>query len=139
MDTLEAIVAKLNEMLEVERFEKEQFGFYIKLLEEKYLCVIRMVDFEFYNDERLHKAQTEKKKGLESQDFEYAAKYRNLERLCLKCLDYKTQWNINKSVFLYENERNLRVKPTLNYIYYCHFGSAQNDDFIKKHFNLKHL
>ena len=132
MDTLKFIVAKLNEMLEAEQFDKEQVEFYFALLEEKYNFEIQLIDFKFYNEEKLREAQTEKKKGLELQDFEYTANYRAIERECLKCLDYKSEWKINKSVFLPEPGKNLLNSLIPVYFYYCHFGAAKNDARIKK-------
>ncbi len=132
MDTLKFIVAKLNEMLEVGRFDNEQFEFYIALLVEKYNFEIKLIDFEFYNEEKLREVQAEKKKGLELLDFEYTANYRELERTCLKCLEYKADWKIDKSVFLPEPGRELRKIPTPDYFYYCYFGTAKNYVMIKK-------
>ena len=79
MDTLKFIVAKLNEMLEAEQFDEVMFEFYIALLVEKYNFEIHLIDFEFYNEEKLRKAQTEKRKGMELHDFEYTANCRELE------------------------------------------------------------
>lgn len=138
MDTLKFIVAKLNEMLEAEQFDKEQVEFYFALLEEKYNFETQLIDFKFYNEEKLREAQTEKKKGLELQDFEYTANYRAIERECLKCLDYKSEWKIYKSVFLSEPGRKLRKMPTPDYFFYCHFGNAKNDVQIKRLINIKH-
>ena len=135
MNTLEFIVAKMNEMLEVEQFNNELFSFFKTLLEEKFNFEFRLIDFEFYNEERLHQAKTEKKKGVKSQDFEYTAKYRELERSCLKCLDYKAEWKIDKSVFLPEPGRELRIIPTPDYLFYCHFGTAANDNSVKEFFD----
>lgn len=132
MDTLKFIVAKLNEMLESEQFDSEQFEFYFALLKEKYNFEIQLIDFEFYNIEKLKEAQIEKKKGLELQDFEYTANYRELERMCLKYLEYKAEWKIDKSIFLPEPGRNLLNSLIPVYFYYCHFGAAKNDARIKK-------
>lgn len=131
MNTLEFIVSKLNEMLEAEQFDSELFDFYKTLLEQKFNFEFRLIDFEFYNEERLQQAQIEKKKGLESQDFEFTAHYRGIERMCLKCLEYKAEWNIDKSIFLPEPGRDLKAIPTPDYFYYCHFGTAKNDTQIK--------
>jgi hypothetical protein len=131
-DTLEFIIVKLNKMLEAEQFDDEMFELYIALLKEKYNFEIQLIDFEFYNEEKLREAQTEKRKGLELQDFEYTANYRELEKICLKCLDYKAQWNIEKSIFINRPDSNSRIVPALNHIFYCHFGSALNDSQVKK-------
>jgi hypothetical protein len=132
MDSLEFIVARLNEILETEQFEKEQFDFYLKTLEEKYFCVIKIIDFEFYNEEKLHEAQIEKKKGVELQNFEYAANCRDLEKMCLKCLETKAEWKIDKSAFIIQTVVNSRIVPALNQLFYCHFASALNDSLVKK-------
>jgi phosphoenolpyruvate carboxylase len=131
-DTLEFIIAKLNKMLEAEQFDDEMFEFYIALLKEKFNFEIQLIDFEFYDEEKLREAQTEKRKGLELQDFEYTANYRELEKMCLKCLEYKAEWKIDKSVFLHEPGRNLLNSLIPVYFYYCHFGNAKNDAVIKK-------
>ena len=129
---LEFVIAKLNKMLEAEKFDDEMFEFYFALLKEKYNFEIQLIDFEFYNEEKLREAQTEKKKGLELQDFEYTANCRELEKMCLKCLDYKAEWKIDKSAFLPEPGRNLLNSLIPVYFYYCHFGTAKNDVLIKK-------
>lgn len=132
MDTLKFIVSKLNEMLEAEQFDTEQFEFYIALLKEKYNFEIHLIDFEFYNEEKLREAQTEKKKGLKLQDFECTANFRAIERECLKFLEYKSEWKIEKSVFLPEPGRNLLNSLIPVYFYYCHFCTAKNDMLVKK-------
>mgnify|MGYP004701618049 CR=1 FL=1 len=132
MDTLKFIVAKLNEMLEAEQFDEVMFEFYIALLVEKYNFEIHLIDFEFYNEEKLRKAQTEKRKGMELHDFEYTANCRELEKMCLKCLETKSEWKIEKSVFLPEPGRNLLNSLIPVYFYYCHFGNAKNDGLVKK-------
>ena len=137
MNTLEFIVAKMNEMLEDERFDNEMFNFFKTLLEEKFNFEFQLIDFEFYNDERLRQAQTEKKKGLELQDFEYTAKYWELERSCLKCLDYKSEWKVDKSMFLPEPGRESRVISTPDYLFYCYFGTSSNDNLVKEFFDRK--
>ena len=119
-------------MLEIEQFDDEMFGFYIALLKEKYNFEIQLIDFEFYNEERLQQAQTEKKKGLDLRDFEYTANCMELEKTCLKCLEYKAEWKIDKSVFLPKPGRNLLNSLIPVYFYYCHFGTAKNDGLVKK-------
>jgi xanthine dehydrogenase molybdopterin-binding subunit B len=132
MNTLNFIAAKLNKMLEIEQFDDEMFGFYIALLKEKYNFEIQLIDFEFYNEERLQQAQTEKKKGLEFRDFEYTANCMELEKICLKCLEYKAEWKIDKSVFLPNPGRNILNSLIPVYFYYCHCGTAKNDGLVKK-------
>jgi hypothetical protein len=131
-NTLEFVIIKLNKMLEAEQFDDEIFEFYIALLKEKYNFEIQLIDFEYYNEEKLREAQIEKKKGLELQDFEYTANCRELEKMCLKCLDYKTKWKIDKSVFLPEPGKNLLNSLIPVYFYYCHFGNTKNDGLAKK-------
>jgi hypothetical protein len=131
-NTLEFVIAKLNKMLEAEQFDDEMFKFYIALLKEKYNFEIQLIDFEYYNEEKLREAQSEKKKGLELKNFEYTSSYRELEKMCLKCLEYRAEWNIDKSVFLPEPGRNLLNSLIPVYFYYCHFGTAKNDALVKK-------
>ncbi len=122
MDILEDIILKLDELLEADRFDELQFDGLLKTSKERFNLKIRMIDFEFYNEERIIDAQAEKKKGLELQDFEYTANYRELERECLKYIEFKAELNIRKSMFLCE--------PI--FLFYCFFGTAKNDLLVKE-------
>jgi len=52
--------------------------------------------------------------------------------MCLKCLETKAEWKIDKSVFLPEPGRNLLNSLIPVHFYYCHFGNAKNDGLVKK-------
>jgi len=65
-------------------------------------------------------------------DFEYTANCRDLEKMCLKCLETKAEWKIDKSVIIIQPVSNSRIVPALNQLFYCHFASALNDSLVKK-------
>jgi hypothetical protein len=127
METLEEIVLKLNEMLNITPFSTVQFEKLFDNLRMKYHPKIGFLDFEYFNETTLKKAQKEKIKAVKTQNFEYAATRRVLEKECLKYIELRTRFEITKSIFLCED----------NHFVYSYFGTARNDKRIKKFFKVQ--
>ena len=145
MDTLEDVVVALNESLDADQFDSELFGNLITTLNE--LCNsstmlnyelpeslnrsfhsrILFFDFEFYNEERLIRAQFNKGEAIKSANFELAANMRKLEKDCLKYIEFKKQCSFEKSIFV----------VLQGFLIYAYFGTAKNDRVIKEYLNLK--
>lgn len=122
MDTSENIVLKLNDMLEAEQFNLLQYDGLTDTMIKRFKFKIRLIDFEFYNEERRNNLRTEKIKSVMAQNFEYAAKMRDLELECLKYIQLKTLFGVEKSMFMIENK----------YLLYFCLGTSTNDTLIKE-------
>lgn len=116
------IVQKLNELLDADHYHRVEFRDILASLKEPFDLKIQMIDFEFYNEEKLQQAQTEKNKSIEEHDFENEAEFWELEDECLRHRNFKSEFNIDKSQFL--------IHP--DGVFYCFFGTAKNDRSIKR-------
>ncbi|GEM_PF-1581964 len=143
MDTLEDVVTAMNDSLNADQFDSELFGNLITTLNELCNSMILLnyelleslnssfhsriifFDFEFYNEERLLRVQSNKTKAIKSANFELAANMRNLEKDCLKYIDFKKQCGFEKSIFVILH----------NFLIYAYFGTAKNDWLIKEYLN----
>ena len=126
MEKPEELVQKLNELLESDHFDRTEFYFLIKLLKEQFKTDIKFFDFEYYNEERMESARSNKITREKLKDFEAACIFREEERECQKYIEIKTEYNIRKSAFYYEKD----------YLFYFCLGTAKNDkivrDYLKK-------
>ena len=125
MENPEEMVLKLNKLLEADQFNRNEFEILIKLLKEKYKTDIKFLDFEYYNEDRLRMVKEEKIENVKSQDFETAAKFRDLEKECLNYISIKTDYNIEKSTFYYDPD----------YLFYFCLGTAKNDKIVREYLN----
>ena len=125
MENPEEIVLKLNELLESDQFDRNEFDFLIKLLKEYVNKDVKFLDFEYYNEDRLESARSNKMAKVKLQDFEAAAKFREMERECMKSIEIKTQYNIEKSTFYYDK----------GYVFYFCLGTAKNDKSVRDYLN----
>lgn len=123
MDTLENIPSKLNELLETDSFDEQQFDLLVKSLKEQFNAKIGLIDFKYFNERRQYNAHKEKLKGVQSQNFEYCANQRILERICQKHIELKKLFGIKKSMFLFEK----------NFLLFCHCGTSKNDEVIMQY------
>lgn len=119
----EEMIVKLNELLEADQISREEFDNILKLFKEQYNPQIKFRDFKYYNEYRRHVAKKEKIQYVKIQDFETAAKYRNLEKECLNYIEIKTEYNIEKSTFYYDQ----------NYLFYFYLGTAKNDKTVREY------
>jgi hypothetical protein len=119
----EEIVLKLNEMLEADQFDFDEFKRTINQLIEAHNADIKLLDFEYYNEERLILIQKHKIERIKIQDFETAAKFRDFEEECRGYISLKTDYDFEKSEFYYDPD----------YLFYFYFGTAKNDKMVKEY------
>jgi len=125
MENPEEIVLKLNELLESDQFDRNEFDFLIKLLKEYVKTDVKFLDFEYYNEDRLKSARSNKMVKVKLQDFEAAAKFREMEKECMNYIEIKAEYNIEKSSFYYGND----------YLFYFCLGTAKNDKNVRDYLN----
>lgn len=126
MDALESIVAKLNEILHADQFNRKHFVSTLKSLKDLYNPSIKLLDFKYYDEKLLRKLKKEKIRLVKIQDFENAAKLRDQEKECQSYIVIRTEYKIEKSSFYYDQK----------YLFYFHLGNAKNDRRIKRYFEL---
>lgn len=125
MEPSENLVLKLNEMLEAESFDLGAFKAVFNQFKEEFRPKFKLLDFKNYNNYRQRLAKKAKIKCIEIQDFEGAAKFRELEKDCISFISLCRDYNISNSAFYYETD----------YLFYFYFGTAKNDKIIKKILN----
>lgn len=124
METIDEILSGLNKSLDDEKLNLEQFSSLIKTLKTHFhLRKGVLIDFEFYNEQRLKKARREKLKALKLRDFKYAETQYELEAVCQNHQDLKKKFSTENSKFYFED-------LTLTY---CYFGKAKNDPLIREY------
>jgi hypothetical protein len=121
METPEEIVQKLNELLESDLFDLNEFDSLIKRFMLKVKTDIKFLDFEYYNEARMESARSNKMAKVTLKDFEAAAEFREMERECQKYIEIKTEYNLEKSAFYYGNDQ---------LFYFC-LGTAKNEKFVR--------
>jgi len=119
-------IAELNNFLEAEQFDIDAFGMFFQFLKQNHSFKINLIDFEYYNEQRLEEAKKEKISSVQHQNWEIAASNRDLELLCQKFIDIRNQFNIEKSSFLYEED----------YLLYLFLGTARNDKWVREYLKL---
>jgi hypothetical protein len=125
MDAPEVIVLKLNEMLEADHFDFDEFKHTISQLIKAHNADIKVLDFEYYNEEKLSLIQKQKIERIKIQDFETAAKFRDFEEECRGYISLKTDYEIEQSEFYYDPD----------YLFYFYFGTAKNDKVVREYLN----
>lgn len=122
MKSSENLIFKLNEMLETESFNLEAYKTLFNKFNEEFRPKFKFLDFKYYNNYRRRVAKKGKIKYIEIQDFEGAAKFRELEKDCISFISLWSDYNITKSTFYYDQP----------YLFYFYFGTANNDKIIKE-------
>jgi translation initiation factor IF-3 len=123
METSENIVLKLNELLEINHLILDEFDDLMKLFKEKHKPIIKILDFEYYNEARRESSRNSKIKNIELQKFDLAAENRELEKECINYISLKNEYKIEKSIFYYDQ----------NFLFYFHLGTAKNDKLIREY------
>ena len=121
MESVEKIVQKLNELLETEKLVQESFLELFEKIRKKESIIIRILDFEFYNEDRLIHTRKEKIKEIGLQNFDSAASWRKTEKKIQKYIDLKKELNVSQSMFHFQE----------NYLLYLFLGTARNDLVIR--------
>jgi hypothetical protein len=122
MEPSENLILKLNGMLEAESFDLGAFKVAFNKFKEEFRPKFKLLDFKYYNNYRRKFAKKAKIKCIEIQDFEGAAKFRELEKDCISFISLCSDYNISKSAFYYDPD----------YLFYFYFGTANNDKIIRK-------
>jgi len=117
MEILVEIAKKMNELLEADDMDNAVLEEICKTLKEQPNVRFRLMDFKYFNEERLAMLQNQKIELVRNQNFEAAANKRELEVKCLKHIQAKKQFKIEKSLF--DTEDNIFA--------YFYTGTAQND------------
>jgi hypothetical protein len=122
MESVQDIVLKINEMLEIEKFSINEFEGLINQLKEEFQVKIIFLDFKYYNEDRLRLIRKEKIKNIRLQNFEAAAKNREMEKECLSYISIRTDYKIEKSSFLIDQ----------SYLFYFYLGTTKNDEKVRE-------
>jgi len=121
MDSIKKLIKKLNELLETENPVQEDFDKLILPIKENKTISIKILDFEYYNEDRLKHACKEKIKGVELQNFENVAAWRDKEKKIQKYIDIRKELKVKKSRFFFKED----------YLLYLYMGTARNDLVLK--------
>ncbi len=123
MEPSKKLILKLNDMLEAESFDPETFKVLFNQFKEEFNPIFKLLDFKYYNNYRRRVAKKAKIKCIEIQDFEGAAKFRELEKDCISFISLRTDYAIDKSSFYYDPP----------YLFYFYLGTSPHDIIIKNH------
>lgn len=122
MKISEKIIEKLNGLITEDDFRLADFNSLLTQLPEKKSIKIILIDFEYYNEDRLKFLQESKIECIKVQDFEEAANYRKLEKECQEYIDIRAEYDIKKSMLFFEKIS----------LYYFYFGSSAIDEIVKE-------
>jgi len=125
MEKLDEMVQKLNKLMESDQFDRTEFDFLINRIKDELKQPVKFLDFEYFNEERLEFARSNKMANVKLKDFERAAEFREMEKECLNYIQLKREFNIEKSIFYYEKD----------YLFYFCLGTAKNDKIVKDSLN----
>lgn len=92
MAITENVINELNNFLESDSFDIEEFDKLYQSLKLNNTFKIKLIDFEYYNEKRLEEAIKEKIICVELLNFERAASNRDLELKCQKYIDLKLEF-----------------------------------------------
>jgi hypothetical protein len=124
MESAENIALKMNEMLEADSFSRKDFDILLNRLKEVHSIKVIILDFKYYSEKLLRKIKKEKIKFIKVQDFEKAAKLRDIEKECLGYISIRKEYKIEKSAFYLDQE----------YLFYLCLGTARNDQKVEAYF-----
>lgn len=111
---------KLNGYLEADQLNSNKFSQTLNRFEKRFNPKIGIVDFKYFDENRLKKARREKLKAEQFGSHQFARTQRRLERVCQQYLVLKAQYGIETSKFIYEEK----------FLLFCHCGTSKNDVFV---------
>ncbi len=117
METMVETIKSMNEMLKGDAFPAEQFEALAKAIQEQFYTKFRVLDFEYYDEQRLAWAQAHKVKSIKEQSFEASATCRDLELECQKYIELRKRYDLKESTFFQEESCLL----------YLYFGNQRHD------------
>ncbi len=115
-------VEKLNQALHADNFDSSAFKNQLHFITEQQKVRLRVLDFEYFNEQRLSHVTKKKLEAIKAWDFEAAALWRDKERKVLEYIEIRKELNIQKSGFHYDK----------GYLFYSHLGTARNDKEVIK-------
>jgi hypothetical protein len=121
MENPEEIVKKLNKMVDSNEFDFTEFDFLLKRFMEQAKISVRFLDLEYFNEQRMLDARSNKTAKEELKDFNSAFEYREIERKCDKYSQLKSEFKIEKSTFYVYRE----------YLLYFCLGNGKNDKVLR--------
>ncbi len=122
MEAVEKIVEKLIHVLNADEINKEELEREVELLTTDEGVNVKILDFEYYNEERHQHARNEKIESVKAQNFELAASWRLKEKEAAGYLEIKEEFEITKSKFYYQE----------GYLLYFYLGTEKNDRCLKE-------
>lgn len=123
MQRLEIIVDALNQQLNADQMDTARFERICKYMKTQTYARFKLVDFEFYNEERLALINAEDLNTVRGQDYESCVKQFKLTKNFMKHIRFQKYFKIEKSMFYSEE----------NILIYFHTGTAKNDKTIYAH------
>lgn len=123
MESIENAIIKLNELITDSNSNPVEIIHNLLSIKQKYEIRFKILDFGYYNELLFDKSQTEKIQAIKMQNFEKAAAQRDLEAKCQKYIDIKRKYNINKSMFMYQD----------NILLFLYFGTSNTEKKAKEY------
>ncbi len=120
MHRLEILVDALNPLLEADQIDMARLERICKYMKKETYARFKLVDFEFYNEERLAIINAEGLDTVRGQDYESCVNRFKLTKNFMKHIRFQKYFKVEKSMF-YSDE---------NILVYFHTGTAKNDKTI---------
>jgi|WetSurMetagenome_2_1015567.scaffolds.fasta_scaffold00011_112 hypothetical protein len=111
------IGTELNSMLKSDNPSRQRFEELTSILVKDLEIMPLLIDFKYYSEKRLKKLKAEKFRLIKQQDFENAAKARDLEKECQDFINLKNEYQITNSSFAVDDE----------FITYLYTGNNETD------------
>ena len=120
MEILLEIAEKMNNLLESDQLDYASLEEICLTIKDQTRVRFRLMDFEFFNEEKVAVITAKKLRLIQEQNFEGAANMRDIEKKYLKHINFKKSFEIEKSMFFSEDDL----------LVYFHTGTAKNDNAI---------
>lgn len=120
IEELNELTKQLNDMLVAEQINSAQLEKVCSAWQSQTDIRFRLVDLEYYNEEKLNTITEEKIAFVKAQNFEGAANKREIEKKFIKHVEFKKELEIENSAFHFEE----------NMLVYLYTGTAKNDKVL---------
>lgn len=120
IEELKELTKEMNDLMEAEDVDKNWLEEVCNLWQNQTNIRFRLVDLEYYNEERLNSITEEKIAFVKAQNFEGAANKREIEKKFIKHVEFKKELEIENSAFHFEE----------NMLVYLYTGTAKNDKLL---------
>lgn len=122
MKAVDELVEKLRYALNDENLDSGELENLVEQLVANESLNIKILDFEYYNEERYQHTKIEKIKSVKAQNFVLAASWRDKEKEIAGYIEIKEEFEIEKSRFHYQE----------GYLLYFYLGTEKNDEYLKE-------